>query len=73
MELKTLKLLKVSKQFASDLECERKNNMKYLIGILFIILVLFAIGGVIYFFVLEDIQTKNYIKGLKKLDEINKE
>ena len=47
--------------------------MKYLVGILFIILVLFAIGGVIYFFVLEDILTKNYIKWLKKLDEINKE
>lgn len=47
--------------------------MKYLIGILFIGLILFAIGGVIYFFVLEDIQTKNYIKWLIKLDEINKE
>ena len=47
--------------------------MKYLIGILFIALILFSIGGVVYFFVLEDIQTKNYIKWLKKLDEINEE
>ena len=45
--------------------------MKYLIGILFIGLILFAIGGVIYFFVLEDIQTKNYIKWLGKLDKMN--
>ena len=41
--------------------------MKYLIGILFIGLILFSIGGVTYFFVLEDIQTKNYIKWLDKI------
>ena len=51
----------------------KENSMKYLIGILFIGLILFAIGGIVYFFVLEDIQTKNHIKWLEKLDEINKE
>ena len=42
--------------------------MNYLFGILFIGLILFAIGGVIFFFILEDRQT---IEHLKFLDRIN--
>ena len=47
--------------------------MKEIIAIaLFISLIVFAVGGVIWMFVKEDLQTKNYIKFMIELEKINK-
>ena len=47
--------------------------MKILLSILIILVFLLPIVGVIYMFVLEDIQTKEHIKWLAKLDELENE
>ena len=47
--------------------------MKEIITIvLFALLIVFAISGVIWVFVEEDLQTKNYIKFMIELDKIDK-
>ena len=47
--------------------------MQLLFGILFIGLILFAVGGVAYFFILEEVQTRNYIKWLNKLEDMKED
>lgn len=47
--------------------------MKEVVAIvLFILLIVFAVGGVIWMFVTEDLRTKNYIKFLIELEKIDK-
>lgn len=47
--------------------------MKEIIAIvLFVLLIVFAVGGVIWMFVDEHLRTKNYIEFLIELEEINK-
>lgn len=40
--------------------------------IIFVLLIVFAVGGVIWMFVKEDLQTKNYIKFMIELEKIDK-
>ena len=48
--------------------------MKEIIAIvLFVSLIVFTVGGVIWIFVKEDFQTKNYIKFMIELEKIDKE
>ena len=47
--------------------------MKEVIAIvLFVLLIVFAVGGVIWMFVAEDLRTKNHIKFLIELEKIDK-
>ena len=47
--------------------------MKEVIAIvLFVLLIVFAVGGVIWMFVEQHLQTKNYIKFLIELEKIDK-
>ena len=47
--------------------------MKEIVAIvLFVFLIVFAVGGVIWMFVDEHLRTKNYIKFLIELEEIDK-
>ena len=46
--------------------------MKYLLGILFFGLIIFSIGGVLFFFILQQIEFRGYLKILDKIDELNK-
>jgi hypothetical protein len=47
--------------------------MKEVIAIvLFVFLIVFAVGGVIWMFVAEDLRTKNHIKFLIELEKIDK-
>lgn len=40
--------------------------------VLFVLLIVFTVGGVIWMFVAEDLRTKNYIKFLIELEKIDK-
>ena len=38
-------------------------------AVLFVLLIVFAVGGVIWFFVQEDLQTNRYIKFIENLEK----
>lgn len=46
--------------------------MKYLLVILFFGLIIFSFGGVLFFFILQQIEFRGYLKILNKIDELNK-
>ena len=46
--------------------------MKYLLGFLFFGLITFSIGGVLFFFILQQVQLRGYLKMMDKIDGLNK-
>ena len=46
--------------------------MKYLFGFLFFGLITFSFGGVLFLFILQQIQIRGYLKMMDKIDGLNK-